>query len=145
MDQGAMMTYYYDIYGNVTVKADPTRETDIAPPVCPNGEQPNWTGAGWACIVFAAPQAPSAPPARRAAYDWYRSFTLAELTAIHTLANTDANVFAFMHVLEMSIAAGTDVVSNDPVLVAAMGYLQITPASAPCLTAARAAQQLSMK
>lgn len=87
------------------------------------------------------------PPAQAAscpAYDWYRKFTLAEMTAIHALANTDANAFAFMHILEMSIAAGTDVVSNDPALVAGLGYLQVTPASAPCLTAARAAQLISM-
>jgi len=67
------------------------------------------------------------------------------MTAIHALAATDANVYAFMHVLEMSIAAGADVVANDSVLIEAMAYLQVTPASVPCLTAARAAQQLSMK
>jgi hypothetical protein len=87
---------------------------------------------------------PPAQPASCPAYDWYRKFTLAEMTAIHALAATDSSVYAFMHVLEMSIAAGADVVSNDPVLIEAMAYLQVTPASAPCLTAARAAQQLSM-
>lgn len=138
------MEYYYDHYGNLTANVDPNRATDIAPPICPNGEQPNWTGSGWACMVFSAPPTAPAPPARRPAYDWYRSFTLAEMTAIHALTATDANVYAFMHVLEMSIAAGSDVVSNDPVLIEAMGYLQVTPASAPCLTAARAKQQLLM-
>jgi hypothetical protein len=61
MDQGAMMTYYYDQYGNVTTNADPQRSTTIAPPVCPNGEQANWDGSGWACIVF-TPPAPSVVP-----------------------------------------------------------------------------------
>lgn len=139
------MIYYYDHYGNLTSNVDPTRATDIEPPICPNGEQPNWTGEGWACMVFSEPPATPAPPVRRPAYDWYRSFTMAEMTAIHALAATDADVYAFMHVLEMSIAAGSDVVSNDPVLIQAMDYLQVTPASAPCLTAARVAQLLSMK
>lgn len=138
------MNYYYDQFGNVTPNADPARATALVPPACPNGQQPNWTGSGWACIAFAAPSTPPASPARRPAYDWYRMFTLAEMTAIHTLANTDVNVQAFMHVLEMSIAAGCDVVSNDPALVAGMGYLQANPPSAPCLTAARAAQLLAM-
>jgi len=71
------MNYYYDHFGNLTTNIDPARATDIEPPTCPNGEHPNWTGSGWACMVFSAPQEAPAPPARRLAYDWYRSFTLA--------------------------------------------------------------------
>lgn len=138
------MSYYYDACGRLTSIADPTRETDQAPPSCPSGEEPIWTGQGWACLVFAAPNSLPGQPARCDAYIWYRMFTLAERTAIHALANTDANVVAFMHVLEMCIAAGYEVVSNDPDLISAMNYLQINPASAPCLTAARATQLISM-
>lgn len=138
------MSYYYDTYGRLTTIADPTRETDQAPPSCTTGEQPIWAGQGWACQTFVAPNPLPVQPARCNAYKWYRMFTLAERTAIHALANTDANVVAFMHVLEMCISAGYDVVSTDPDLIAAMNYLQTVPASAPCLTAARAAQLISM-
>jgi hypothetical protein len=62
MDQGAMMTYFYDIFGNVTTNADPQRSTTIVPLICPNGQQANWTGSGWACIVFNAPVSPVATP-----------------------------------------------------------------------------------
>ncbi len=138
------MSYYYDNCGRPTTIVDPTRETDQAPPSCPSGEQPIWAGQGWACLVFTAPSALQGLPTRCNAYKWYRMFTEAERTAILQLANTDARVVAFMHVLEMCISAGYDVVSTDPDLIDAMNYLQTVPASTPCLTAARAAQLIAM-
>lgn len=89
-------------------------------------------------------QIESSPPAgRMKAYDWYRMFSMPEMLAIHDLTATDANVYAFMHVLEQTIAAQADVVANDPILQQALGYLQNVPAGAPVLTSARAVALLA--
>jgi hypothetical protein len=138
------MIYYYDAYGNVTTTADPQRGTELVPPTCPNGEQPNWTGQGWACMLPSVPVLPGAlPVGHMNAYDWYMLFTLPEMIAIHTLTTTDASVYTFMHVLEQTIAAGKDVISNSSMVLAGVAYLQTVPPASPVLSASRAAELLA--
>lgn len=55
------MTFYYDAFGNLTQNVDPLRSTEIVPPECAAGMQPNWQGHGWACVSYVAPPAPRAP------------------------------------------------------------------------------------
>ncbi len=138
------MIYYYDTFGRQTTIADPQRETDQAPPSCPVGQQPIWTGQGWACLTFITPTTPTEPKVGRMnAYDWYMLFTLPEMIAIHTLTTTDASVYTFMHVLEQTIAAGKDVISDGNMVLAGIAYLQTVPPASPVLSASRAAELLA--
>lgn len=54
--------YYFDQYGWATDIPNPDRATDSEPPVCSNGQRPNWTGTHWVCAVYTAPPAAVAPP-----------------------------------------------------------------------------------
>jgi len=86
---------------------------------------------------------PPVQPASCSAYDWYMLFTLPEMIAIHTLTTTDASVYTFMHVLEQTIAAGKDVISNGSMMLAGIAYLQTVPPASPVLSASRAAELLA--
>jgi hypothetical protein len=88
-------------------------------------------------VIFVAPLPTSVPCP---AYEFFRQLTSAERIAIHTLSQSDVNAYDFMFTLQMTVANGDVVVATDPEFIAAMAYLQVTPSSSPCLTAARATQ-----
>jgi hypothetical protein len=95
MDQGAMMNYYYDTYGNVTTTADPNRATQIAPPTCSSGQQPNWTGSGWACVVFSPPATSVASLGTQVTPLAFSNRFGTSLVALYTAAQTNAQLQIF--------------------------------------------------
>lgn len=49
------MKYGYDSYGWYNGITDADRSTTTAPPTCSGGQQANWTGNAWVCVVYSAP------------------------------------------------------------------------------------------
>jgi hypothetical protein len=130
--------YYYDQYGWLTSQPNPSRSTDVVPPVETQTLKANWTGLDWVLVPYTTPPASPAPipTYSRTQKQFWQRFLVTEREALQGLLATGTQVQKNkLNAFRDYVIQGGNVELNDDYIIASVNLME----TATLIAAGRAA------